>query len=259
MGITNYDRLFKPERRLYFRMDDKTQSPPIMISSYDDCAGWCIDGWGVFHCVQSFKGKDRRKSEIANIDFWAVDIDGGDKKTQIKIIRENIKPSYVVESAGGYHVYFKALNATVLAFSVLMERLVKGYGADKNAKDLARILRVPGFNHYKGRPFLCREVYYSSAEYTEEEMFKLTRKWKEKTVKKTDIREYDSDYVPKDDLFKGNRNSGLNRYGYILKAKCGKSLEQVRYLLHRFNFARVHPPLSDFEVENIIKSIGGTK
>src|SRR4029077_7096129 len=46
------------------------------------------------------------------------------------------------------------------------------YGADKNARDLARVLRAPGFLHMKNpaEPLMIREVHTSSREYPEAEM-----------------------------------------------------------------------------------------
>jgi hypothetical protein len=37
-----------------------------------------------------------------------------------------------------------------------MARLVADYGSDRNAQDLARVLRLPGFYHRKGKPHLVK-------------------------------------------------------------------------------------------------------
>ena len=33
-----------------------------------------------------------------------------------------------------------------------MERMISDYGSDPGAKDVSRVLRVPGFFHLKGEP-----------------------------------------------------------------------------------------------------------
>ena len=38
----------------------------------------------------------------------------------------------------------------------VMQTMVERHGSDPNAKDLARVLRLPGFLHQKGVPFMVR-------------------------------------------------------------------------------------------------------
>ena len=59
-------------------------------------------------------------------------------------------PHIVVESSPGkHHRYILVDRCPLDGFSPLQERLVESYGSDPNAKDLARVLRLPGFYHLK--------------------------------------------------------------------------------------------------------------
>ena len=77
-----------------------------------------------------------------------------------------IELSLIVEtSPGHFHEYFLIADAWPADekgradFAAVMERMVKSYGSDPQAKDLPRVLRVPGFLHRKnGTPHLIRIV-----------------------------------------------------------------------------------------------------
>ena len=72
-----------------------------------------------------------------------------------------IEPSLIVETSPGHaHEYFLVADDWPTDdqgradFAAVMERMVETYKSDKNAKDLARVLRVPGFLHRKHEPHL---------------------------------------------------------------------------------------------------------
>jgi hypothetical protein len=74
-----------------------------------------------------------------------------------------IEPSLIVKTSPGHsHEYFLVADdwpadAQGRAdFAAVMERMVETYKSDKNAKDLCRVLRVPGFLHRKHEPHLIR-------------------------------------------------------------------------------------------------------
>lgn len=134
-------------------------------------------GYGIFHTVQSFYSK-RRVADLANINAWAVDIDSGKdgsftKPEMMALIEKGLPPTMLVESKNGYHVYWAAMDATKENWPhIVQNRLVPFYKADKKAKDLARILRVPGYYHMKdpSNPFLVKKLWEKPILYTEREM-----------------------------------------------------------------------------------------
>jgi hypothetical protein len=79
----------------------------------------------------------------------------------------------VVETRRGFHLWFLARDANPDNYrAVVNDRLLPFFGADPAVKDLARVLRVPGFYHMKdpADPFLVRVVDRTGAVYTESEM-----------------------------------------------------------------------------------------
>lgn len=92
-------------------------------------------------------------------EFDAKDY-GGDKN---KILRHldniSIQPNVIVDSGGGYHCYWMLFSpmqivdhATLEYFQNIQARWVMHVGGDKGAKDLCRVLRVPGTYNYKYDP-----------------------------------------------------------------------------------------------------------
>lgn len=70
-------------------------------------------------------------------------------------------PHIAVESSPGKHHRYILVNDCPLdGFSPLQERLVQDYGSDPDAKDISRVLRLPGFCHMKNpdTPHLVRIV-----------------------------------------------------------------------------------------------------
>ena len=89
-----------------------------------------------------------------------------------------LHPSMVVEtSPGHFHRYWlvagdwPADGRGRADFAAVMERMVESYGSDKNAKDISRVLRLPGFLHRKSKtPHLVHIVEASGRRYSRAEI-----------------------------------------------------------------------------------------
>ncbi len=82
-------------------------------------------------------------------------------------------PSLVVETKRGYQAYWLAADGKAEHWNaIVLERLVPHFGSDANARDLCRILRVPGFLHLKdpSDPFLVKRVWTHPVRYTERQV-----------------------------------------------------------------------------------------
>ena len=156
---------------MLYRMHDSR--PAGMIPTRrEDCAKFNTEGFGIFHTVNAFRGA-RRIENLVEIRAWAVDIDEGDKSAQRQRIESApLIPSTVVESKNGYHCYWKAQDARPEHYSTIVSRIVEAVRGDRNARDLARVLRTPGYWHMKdpSHPFMVQVVYKSSSVYTERQM-----------------------------------------------------------------------------------------
>src|SRR5262249_2959124 len=112
-------------------------------------------------------------------------------------------PSLVVESSPGkFHRYWlvaddwPADEQGRADFAKVMERMVASYGCDKNAKDISRVLRVPGFLHRKDlmQPYMVRIVEDSGRRYTREEIVRaFPPVEREKSQARSEWRAADSD------------------------------------------------------------------
>lgn len=134
------------------------------------------EGYGIFWTVQEFEGP-RRIENIRQVNGFAIDIDTDTKEEQLKKIRKGLYPTWIIESKRGFHVYWLFEEPIQVVFSeelkqryqhTMNNRLVPYYGADNNAKDLARILRAPHFLHLKDPkdPFMIKVLAENPARYT---------------------------------------------------------------------------------------------
>jgi hypothetical protein len=145
----------------------------LPVASLDEATEWNREGWGIFQTVNSFKGP-RRIENLTAINAWALDLDAGTKDGQWQRIENGpLIPSLIVETKRGFQVYFNAKDAKPEHWNaIVLDRLVPYYGADANARDLARILRAPDFWHLKDPkdPFLVRVIHRRAVSYSEQQV-----------------------------------------------------------------------------------------
>jgi hypothetical protein len=127
------------------------------------------DLYGIFWSVNKFDGP-RQIKNLQEILSWFVELDGETKEEQwTKIESSPLIPSLVVESFRGFHVYFDALDAAPENYRSIEERLIHHFSGDPKAKDLARVLRAPGYLHQKraDNPFQVTVKFESEFRYSE--------------------------------------------------------------------------------------------
>lgn len=162
------------ERPLY-RMHDSDPSKGCQLIRAGETPGqWQAQGFGIFWAVNRFRGGVRRVDHLERILAWAVDIDEGTKDAQrARFLGAPLVPSLIVETKRGYQAYWNAKDARPEHWNaIVLHRLVPYFGADQNARDLARILRAPGYLHLKdpADPFPVRVVHKRDVAYTEAQM-----------------------------------------------------------------------------------------
>jgi len=200
-----------------------------------DAIGLNQEGYGIFWTVQEFSG-DRKKENLVKINSWAVDIDGGDKDAQLQLIHKYCYPSLVVETRSGFHVYWNANGATIDYFEeIVLDRLVHYFKADKKARDVSRILRVPGFKHLKDpkNPFEIKQVWSYPVSYTEAQM-RYNFRLPEEKLKQS---------IAKQELRKAFSADGTDLWERVYNMDCHQSLERISGHAcvgnERFTFRRV--------------------
>lgn len=156
-----------------YRMHDASPAGVFPVADRAEAKRWNEQGHGVFWTVNSFDGA-RRRENLTKINAWAIDIDDGTKVEQrARLLKSPLVPSLIVETKRGFQAYWIAKQAKPEHWNaIVLERLVPAFGADKNARDLCRILRVPGFLHLKDPqdPFLVTVVWKHDVGYTERQV-----------------------------------------------------------------------------------------
>lgn len=114
-------------------------------------------GCGVFCNINALDGQGASLSNVAHIRTHVVDLD--DPATAAMSYEQAAQSAHfaVQSSAGKYHVYWLVEPYTGNDFYTLHQRkLAQLYQGDPSINDATRVLRVPGFYHCKGDPFLVQ-------------------------------------------------------------------------------------------------------
>jgi len=145
------------------------------------------DGYGIFSTVNEFETETRRKEGITRLNSVFIDLDGGDKVSQmIAVTNAPLNPSMMVETKNGFHVYWDISSDLVMEMGreeaigeyerFLRKNLIPAFGSDTNAADASRIMRVPTFKHVKDptQPFEVKVFFENNKQYS---WFELLDAW----------------------------------------------------------------------------------
>lgn len=115
-------------------------------------AGLNNRGAGIYVMVNKGDGKGRRAKNVVDIRALFVDLDGAPLEP---ILNAAAKPQIVVQSSPGrWHAYWKVSDCRLGQFTPLQDALAQRFGGDPSVSDLPHVMRLPGFWHLKGKPFL---------------------------------------------------------------------------------------------------------
>ena len=111
-------------------------------------------GAGIFVARNGCTGH-RNEANVSRIRGIHADMDDV-TEAQLAAVMTALHPSIVVQSSGPnrYQLYWQLAAGELLSKAetkAINQCLVKLYGADKAAVDVARLLRIPGFKHMKYR------------------------------------------------------------------------------------------------------------
>jgi hypothetical protein len=126
-------------------------------------------GGGIFFAVNETNGRGRTLADISRVRSYYAEVDQIPHEDQKRektfgVLSADAPPSAIVESRNGLHLYWYAKEDQPLdaeAYKLTNLHLVHAFGGDKRVRDLARVLRVPGFNHMKdpNKPFPIMVAY----------------------------------------------------------------------------------------------------
>lgn len=126
-------------------------------------------GAGVFVMVNAGDGVERpgaktcrTAANVTRVRALFVDLDGAPIQP---VLACPLPPQFVVQSSPGrWHAYWRVDDCPLDKFTAAQAALAKKFGGDPSVKDLPRVMRVPGFVHRKGDPFLS--VLYLPEDYS---------------------------------------------------------------------------------------------
>lgn len=102
---------------------------------------------GVFVCVNATDLKGRSAKNVTALRALFVDNDNGQS------LRVAVEPSIRVATANGEHLYWLLEDGEPVAKAKpALAAMARHLRTDPAVADVARVLRVPGFLHYKGEP-----------------------------------------------------------------------------------------------------------
>lgn len=153
-----------PGSHIFVTMPEDQKTPPMhhhngYIESEITLKGRNVGEWnhGVFFTVNELdasldEGRHRTKKMVVRCRAVFMDDDNPREEP-----REDfpLTPSLIVNtSPGKYHYYWLTNTDDKDTWQKVQNGLINLYEGDSNAKDLTRYLRLPGYKHNKGKPFV---------------------------------------------------------------------------------------------------------
>lgn len=249
---------------------DKTKRGMIQIKP-EDAKSWQKKGYGIHWAPQSFKDGVRKLENLEKINYWIADIDVGDKEKTLRLIDQlPVAPTIVVETKRGFHIYWRAKDATLENYATIEKGIAEFLHADGSLITPTHTLRVPGSWHLKDpkNPFrvqiLANHSDYSK-EYSESLMLRC---FKPKPVKVPRFERERKAPVPADLQMvilpenwdkilhanlatPGNRNNQFSKMAYHLKMLGADKALMLNVLLDINNSRNIG--LDYREIESIVK------
>lgn len=220
----------------FYALHDYDKSKPGMfLIKPEEAKQLNRQGYGIHWCPQVFKDDVRKTENLEKIQYWLADLDNGNKETMLKRIKTcPLKPTHVVETKRGYHVYWRAKDATLENYAKIEKGIAEALCADGSLITPTHTLRFPGFYHQKDpkNPFFVRWVEQNpEIEYSETIMLRV---FKPRPTKVDRFSREISSAIPVDlqaailpenwDRIlhanlatPGNRNNQMNKIAYHLK------------------------------------------
>lgn len=188
-------------------------------------------GAGAFVMVNRGDGFGRRASNVIAGRALFLDLDGAPLGP---VLTAPIAPRIVVESSPGkWHAYWPIADLPLDQFSGAQKTLAARFGGDPKVCDRPRVMRLPGFIHAKGQPFVSRLELCEAEPLTWHEMATAFDLPQRLTLPKV--------------ISEGSRNDTLYRLARASAAKGVPEREQVKRAL-QVNAERCVPPLAESEV-----------
>src|SRR4029077_10286389 len=112
-------------------------------------------GCGIFVTVNQTDLTGRKTTNIEKVRALFLDLDGA----PLEAVLLHATPHIITESSPGkFHPYYRVRDVELHQFTAAQKALIARFGGDPSVHDLPRVMRLPGFLHQKGEPFVSRIV-----------------------------------------------------------------------------------------------------
>src|SRR5437660_423933 len=102
---------------------------------------------GVYVTVNPTDGQGRQAHNITRVRAVFVDLDGA---PLAPVLKAGLDPHIVVESSPGrFHAYWLTDDCPLAEFEPVQRALARRFGGDPSVHDVSRVMRLPGFRHFK--------------------------------------------------------------------------------------------------------------
>jgi hypothetical protein len=109
-------------------------------------------GAGIYVTMNETDLKGRTADNIVRVRAVFVDLDGAPLEP---VLANGRTPHIVTDtSPGRWHAYWRVADMSLDQFGPVQEALAAKFNSDPSVQDLPRVVRLPGFMHRKGEPFL---------------------------------------------------------------------------------------------------------
>ncbi len=217
--------------------------------------GWNI---GIFVTVNQTDGTGRKAKNITKVRTLFADLDGTPLQP---VLDAELEPHMIIESSEGkYHAYWIVDDCPLDKFSMYQKAIAVKFDSDPKVHDLSRVMRVPGFNHCKGKPFLTKIIKHTTlSPYYIKDIeprlgLKLEGKKEHTNSKRLNTRKSQHySHTTGDKFTKGRRNDDLFKVACSMRGR-GESYIHARSELSSLN-QKCQPPMNDNEILVIIENV----
>jgi len=195
----------------------------------------------------------RTKSNVTGIRSVFIDLDENATEKIDRVIKSDLPPSIVVESSiGKFHCYWLVDNCSLEQFTNIQESLASKYQSDPTVKDLARVMRLPGFYHQKNKAVMTKINEQLSSKKSGLNIFDVIDR---NGIEVSATKKKPQLSAVSNTIAEGSRNMTLTKVAGAMKAR-NMSVEEIGEQLKNINQKRCMPPLEIDEVLRIASSIG---
>jgi len=179
---------------IYTLFHDKNKNEPVRQFSYlneDDFKMYNDVGYGVYFTVNEFNNR-RTKENITKLKHCYCDVDmakdgDGSTREQIEerkaVIAEALvaycEPTTMIDTSNGLQPLWEITDGEpseenieryVNVLKGIRDWTIEHGSAGDNVYDVSRVVRLPGYNHMKAEPYMCKVIHKSEKKYVLSEL-----------------------------------------------------------------------------------------